>query len=302
MPHTPLPCIDGLLEETDKAIRTLARDPDGVTTVAELGDNLSRLEVLIGTHGHALALHRKQGKRLTGLRRAIAPTRELETVRRRLTTLPRLSPDQQPAADWLATRLDVELGEQRAWLQRELPRRWKRTSGRLRRALAKGRKQQDESPSPVATPATRRLLADLTLALSRTTGPDDPHLDHARQHGERLAILLGPAGEAAAGGALQSIRDGLAHGHELERLTRHFRRLLPALCAEQTRARLDAVLAGEPRPPAEGELTTALLALAERVHARRREQFDDEIAPFIGAHAGTRLDAMATTLAEGELP
>ncbi len=285
-------------ERMDAVDRALRDGADAADASAAWHEHFEALHILASAHGPRLDLHRKHVRRLAALARATRPAARLLALRTRLESLTVDDPT-APGRDWLHRQLTESLREAHGRLSAELPRRWKRTAGRMRRVLAKGRSASVSMPSLAAATvaASRPRLAELETALGRLHEADDrPHTLAARLAGRRLAVLWSVLPEADdLRTRLAPLTEALADAETLAALLDHIHETLPAVCAEDSRQRLDAALAGT-APTETGDRSAALVEFARAVHARSRQQFDQDLAPLTGASARHSLAPLAEAL------
>lgn len=284
-------------EWMDAVDRTLRAANGGPGTGAELHRHLEALHILTQAHGSLVGLHRKHVRRLAALARATRTAARLRALLTRIETIGGSTND--AGRDCLRQRLADALSEEENRLAGGLPRRWKRTAGRMRRVLSGGRPEAAPGPTVAAATVavTRPRLAELGTALGRLHNADDrPHILAARLAARRLDVLWSPLAETdVLRTRMAPLADALADSDELANLLSHIQRILPEACADATQQRLDAALTGTAMP-ASGDRAAALVEFARAVHAQRQQHFDTVLAPLAGEHAARTLSPLVGAL------
>ncbi|MFO8156228.1 MAG: hypothetical protein ACQERR_02525 [Pseudomonadota bacterium] len=263
----------------------------------DLHRHLEALHILTSSHGSLLGLHRKHVRRLAALERA---TRFAARLRALLTRLETIDGDPDDAGrDWLRQQLSEALADEEGRLASALPRRWKRTSGRMRRVLSRGRSEALGGPTLAAATVTvsRPRLAELDTALGRLHDAEDhPHILAARLAARRLDVLWSPLTETEVlRTRMIPLAEALTESEELAGLLTHIRRILPETCEDITRQRLDAALTGTAMATSVDRVA-GLVEFARAVHAQRQKHFDTVLAPLAGEHAARTLSPLAGAL------
>lgn len=270
-------------------------------SLAALHHRLEGLHGIAAAHGSLSGLHRKHVRRLAALQRATAPIAHLASLHHGLEQLETTTLGASTGRHWMAHRLDAAMADQTRRLAAELPRRWKRTAGRMRRALARENRRATPSPSLTAATVstTRPVLRKLVPALAHTRATDTREsIRAARQAVTQLRTLWSLLPEADALHArLDPLVEALETSEQLGALLDHIRQELPTACEESAGRRLDAVLtSAAPESAMEDDLPEALVELARAVHARQQHHFNTDLARMTGDNASRASEPLAEAL------
>jgi CYTH domain-containing protein/CHAD domain-containing protein len=211
-----------------------------------------------------------------------------------------LSPGQRPLLDEIVASVESRLLAAREDAERDLAKRFASLERELRASLETYRARVapgNDAPAPgfasAASEAVHTAAAELELALSHVTGPDELHAEHAaRIVAKRLRYLLEPVRHHAERGAelladLRRLQDLIGERHDREVLSATLRGALERASLTNAQALAAAVQARDPHSE-------------RKLRARRAENFALELLRRARAEADALFAELAADWLEGK--